>query len=461
MRGKAGGLEIAADPDSRACQPRPGRRVAYLFTTFPLLTETPAQRELQCLQDLPVEIDIYSIWGGLGEFGGQPIRRFNKWRAVGLLWLLPFWLARRPQTFLGLARRLARARRPSLLNVGETVLGIAFALCYAGHFRRAAHRPDLIHAAWATLPATAAQLLQDLAGIPFTMGAHAHDVFRHGGDWDLPWKLHKASRIVTSTEFTYRHLLERGADPSKTVCIRRGLVTLPACRPLRRQRDPLRILAVGRLIEKKGYPEQLEVYAALRTAGMSFQARIVGAGPLDLALRQQVEALGLSTLVTLTGALPFFAVLEQFAWADVLLFTGKVARSGDRDGLPNVIPEAMAAGVLVVASAVAGVSEAVEDGRTGVLISESGTEPWIVALRRLQVDHGYGERLREGARSWVEANYDARRNARRLLDQFEAVSVASAAVRGVSSGKSAARPGRPAQTDKRPHRRSVLPRQSR
>ncbi len=404
-------------------------KVTYLFTTFPLRSETPSQRELRVLSGLPVDLEIFSLWGGASEFEGRPIRRFNKWRLIALFWLLPFWLVRKPGAFLGLAKRLVCARVPSPLNGGETVLGLAFALCYAGRFNRASNRPDLIHAAWATLPATAAQFLGELTGIAFSMGAHAHDVFRHGGDWDLVGKLKTAALVVTSSDMTLRHLLERGADPERTVLIRRGLDVLPACRALRAYRKPLRILAVGRLIEKKGYEDQLAIYAALKTSDLSFEARIVGSGPLQRVLARQIEELGLSSLVTLLGALPYESVVEQYSWADVLLFTGKVAKNGDRDGLPNVVPEAMACGVPVVATATAAVPEAIKDGHTGVLIRQRGTVPWLSALKLLQRDDRYYEKLSAGARSWVEAHYDGRKNVQALLSHFQ-TAVASSAVAG-------------------------------
>ena len=432
---RRGGLDSGRGRSSRI-------RVAYLFATFPLLTETPAQREIQVLRTLPVDLDIYSLWRGGREFEGESVRRFALWRLPLLAWLLPYWLGRRPRVFLDLIKHLTGARMPSLTNVGETLLGLVFALCYANRLSRAGQRPDLLHAAWATSPATAAQFLSGLTGIPFSMGAHAYDVFENGGDWMLNSKLRDAALVVTSSQCTRRRLLERGADPHKTVLVRRGLDLLSARRTPRAarrtpraHRSPLRILAVGRLIEKKGYHDQLALYAALKAEGLAFEARIVGAGPLERALKRQAAELGVTGFVHFLGPLPHDAVVEQHAWADVFLFTGKVARNGDRDGLPNVISEAMAAGVVVVASAVAGVPEAVEDGRTGILITEGGTALWVSALRRLQTDDGYYERLCAGARVWVEAHYDARRNARRMLRCFEAAITPAVAANGPPFGR--------------------------
>jgi glycosyltransferase involved in cell wall biosynthesis len=107
--------------------------------------------------------------------------------------------------------------------------------------------------------------------------------------------------------------------------------------------------------------------------------------------------------------------------ADVLLHTGVVAPSGDRDGLPNVIPEAMSVGVLVVTSPTAGTTEAVSDGINGLVAPADDPEAWVAALRRLAADDALAERLRASARRWVVQNFDAHKNAARLLEQFERV----------------------------------------
>jgi len=112
-------------------------------------------------------------------------------------------------------------------------------------------------------------------------------------------------------------------------------------------------------------------------------------------------------------------VWAQLAWADVLLHTGIVAPSGDRDGLPNVIPEAMAAGVLVVTSPVSATTEAISQERTGLVADVDLPLAWVVALRRLGEDDRLAETLRAGARRWVEENYDAHKNTAQLVACFE------------------------------------------
>jgi glycosyltransferase involved in cell wall biosynthesis len=392
--------------------------ITYLFTTFPKATEMFLQREIAALRQRGVRLRIHSMWGGGGVFRGVEVETLNKWRLLQLFWLIPYESWRRPEVLRQLLHGLFTRRAPSWLNFWENMLGAGFACIYARSYRR--NRPALIHAAWSGAPATAAWLLWRLDGHRFTAGAHAYDVFEHGGDWWLMEKLEAASLVHTSTELARDALVGRGLGADKVVCIRSGLERLPAVKPLRSSRVPLHVLSLARLIEKKGLDRQLRIYAAMRASGVEFTARIVGDGPLRQQLEHMAGTLGIGDLVTFTGQVPSHEVWEHLDWADVLLHTGVVAASGDRDGLPNVIAEAMAAGVPVVTSPAAGTTEAVTDGVTGIVLPVDRPEAWVAALRRLSTDDAFCEGLRRPARGWVEENFDVRKNTERLLSRLAA-----------------------------------------
>ena len=395
-----------------------GIEITYLFTTFPKTTEMFLQREIAALRARGVRLRIHSMWGGGGVFRGIEVETFNKWRLIELLWLIPSESWRRPDLLRQLLRGLATRRPPSWTNFWENMLGAGFACVYARSFRR--NPPGLIHAAWSGAPATAAWMLWRMNGHRFTAGAHAYDVFEHGGDWWLREKLEAATLVHTSTDLARNALIGRGISADKVVCIRSGLERLPALRPLRASRAPLHVLSLARLVEKKGLDRQLRIYAALGAAGVDFTARIVGDGPLRQKLERLAGHLGVADRVTFTGQVLPHEVWEHLEWADVLLHTGVVAPSGDRDGLPNVIAEAMAAGVPVVTSPTAGTTEAVTDGATGIVLPVDQPEAWVSVLRRLSCDDAFCESLRNPARVWVEANFDVRTNTDRLLKRLEA-----------------------------------------
>lgn len=391
--------------------------IAYLFTTFPKNTETFLQREIIAMKAHGVRLRLYSLWGGGGSFRGLPVAHFNKWRLLTLVWMIPFESWRRPDVLRQVLHGLFTRRPPSWLNFWENMLGAGFACLSAREFRK--NPPTLVHAAWGGAPATAAWLLWRMDGHRYSAAAHAYDIYEHGGDWWLNDKLEHAAFIHTSTEMGRRRLLERGLPAARVVCIRRGLDRLPTQKPLRAVRTPLHLICVARLVEKKGLDHQLRVYAALRAAGIPFEARIVGAGPLRAELEKLAGHLGIAGHLAFTGHLAQHDVWNQLAWADVLLHTGVIAASGDRDGLPNVIPEAMSVGVLVVTSPAAATTEAITQGVTGLVAPVDAPADWVASLRRLSHDDAFAEKLRGSARRWVEENFDAHKNARRLLTRFE------------------------------------------
>lgn len=386
------------------------------------------QRDVAALQAKGMNLRIYSLWGGGGEFQGIPVRAFNKWRLVPLILLeIPWQCLRRPRLIRDLFEGVIARPAPSWLNFWENMLGAGFAGCFYRELER--DPPALVHGAWAGAPATAGWVLWRMFGWNYSCGAHAYDIYEHGGDWWLLEKLQHARFIHASTETGRRELLDRGVPANKIQVIRRGLNAFPDFKPLRPGREPLRLICVARLVAKKGLNRQMAIYAALKQAGLPFEARIVGDGPLEASLRLQAQTLGVGGQVQFLGRLPQEKVWEQLAWADVLLHTGVVAPSGDRDGLPNVIPEAMAAGVLVVTSPVSATTEAIEQERTGLVADVDLPLAWQVALQRLATDDELAERLRSAARRWVEENYNAHRNTDRLVACFREAMEAGGPVR--------------------------------
>jgi colanic acid/amylovoran biosynthesis glycosyltransferase len=407
-------------------------RVAYFFTRFPHLTETFLQREVSAMIRLGLRPAIHSFHGGgPSEFEGVPIRRFSKWSLLALFWRGPLECLRRPAVAAEFVRALFTTWPRDWLNHWENLYGAGIAAILAPRFRR--ERIDHIHAAWASLPAMTAWVLARLIDVPFSVGAHAYDLFEHDGDWFLREKCLAAAFVHTSTAAGRDRLLALGVPAERIACVRRGLDRMPPCRPLRSGRVPVRIVCIARLVEKKGLLRQLGIYAALRAAGLPFRVRVLGDGPMRPRLEAEIRGRRLSDEVELLGQVDHARIWAELAEADVLVHTGIVSPSGDRDGLPNVVPEAMAAGVIVVTAPADGVLEAIEDGATGLVCDLDAPAAWLRAFERVVRDDVLADRLRSHARAWVEANFDAGKNAAILLERFR-IAVAA----GVSSGSSRA-----------------------
>jgi len=206
-----------------------------------------------------------------------------------------------------------------------------------------------IHAHWATGPTTAAMVASRLLGIPFSFTAHAYDVWRE--QLLLAEKLRAAVFSVTCTEYNRQHLATTYAIPvEKIVTVHHG-VDVHRFGPVQRAMkvEPL-IISVGRMVEQKGFDRLLRVCKQLVESGESFRCEIVGDGPLRSRLGELVERYGLRDRVTLPGRLHQEQLLERYAAADIFVLFCVRAGDDDRDGIPNVLIEAMATELPVVST---------------------------------------------------------------------------------------------------------------
>lgn len=291
-----------------------------------------------------------------------------------------------------------------------------------------------LHAHFATLATTVARLAASFAGITYSFTAHAKDIYhRYDEPVRLAPKLRDAAHAVTVSDYNLRHLrATHGTEAARLVRIYNGLdlARLPWEDPGIR---PPAILAVGRLVEKKGFHVLVEACRILRGRGNPFTARVVGEGPERPVLAAQIERSGLAGVVTLAGAQPQAEVFAAMRGAVVLAMPSVVSEDGDRDGLPTVLLEAMALGTPCVASDVTGLPELVRDGETGLCVPEADPDRLADAIGRLLGDAALRSRLARAARARVERDFDIHRNAARLRALFhDAVAARTAARRSAA-----------------------------
>ena len=224
-------------------------------------------------------------------------------------------------------------------------------------------------------------------------------------------------RIATSSS--------HGAAASRCLRVRRAAFRrageIAAARSAKGAGATLHLLSVGRLVEKKGQLHQIDACAELARRGRLFRLRIVGEGPLRGALEARIAAAGLAGSIRLDGERPPDEIWDAYAWADVFWHTGIVDSQGDRDGLPNVIPEAMACGLPVISSTAGGAGEAVCDGVTGLIVADPSKVAALAdAAGRLADDATLRANFGAAGRKWVEENFLAEVNTRRLAEAFAA-----------------------------------------
>lgn len=398
----------------------PPLKIACLVMKYPTLSQTFIERDLLGLVAQGIEVEVHPIWdfrrpAAIAQGTPAALRVVR----AGSVWQTVRDAGRELRAHPSLAGRAARLLWANRPQHGEgwfmTLWGAFFGLARAEAFRRGG--VAVVHGAWATAPATAAMVLSARCGIPLSFGAHAYDLHRHGGDPLLGVKMQAARFVHTTTETNAAELRRRFSDrKAEIVLSRRGLTELPP--PVKRdgRPGPVRLLSVGRLVEKKGHAHQVEAAWELARRGVDFRLRIIGDGPLRPALELQIAEAGLAKRVELAGALEPKHVAAAYREADIFWHTGIVDAQGDRDGLPNVIPEAFAYGLPVISSEAGGAAEAVKEG--GLIVDPADTVALADAVERLAGDVALRERMGQAGRAWVEENFLAGRNTAVLAEAF-------------------------------------------
>lgn len=226
-----------------------------------------------------------------------------------------------------------------------------------------------VHAHFAGMAARTAFWVREFFGIPFSFTAHANDIFApREFEVSLGRMTEAATAVVTVSDFSAAQLQARyPAAAGRIVRVYNGIEMPP--KPTKRgEADPPLILAVGRLIEKKGFADLIAACAILRERSCSFRCEIIGDGPLDADLAAQISDLKLADHVSLCGPKKQAEIFARLDAARVFALPCVVEKNGGMDNLPTVIMEAMAAGVPVVSTRIAGVPEMVEPDRTGELV---------------------------------------------------------------------------------------------
>jgi glycosyltransferase involved in cell wall biosynthesis len=253
-----------------------------------------------------------------------------------------------------------------------------------------------VHAYFAHEPAAVAERIAAELGVPFSFSVHAKDARKVSAS-ELTRRASNAACVIACNADT------ANAIRSKSSLIPHGVDLHRFQFRAQPPASPLQLLAAGRLVEKKGFHYLL---AAVARVKFDFQLRIYGEGPERSRLEQAIAAYRLHDRVELCGPTTHAALPAAYSSAHVVVAPSVLDGTGDRDGLPNVILEAMACGRAVVASDVGAIGVAVQPGKTGILIPPADPESLAQALTELATNSTYRAELGSAARNYVAENYD-------------------------------------------------------
>jgi glycosyltransferase involved in cell wall biosynthesis len=353
-------------------------KIAYLFGTYPRLSETFLQREIDALQQSGFEIEIWAL-------DAKP----------------PAHQIRVPRR-LAWCRLLYFARDARLSSIGRH---------WAKHQLGAV---DHIHSAWAGNPAQIAMAAAARKGIPWSFSGHARDIWVRPRN--LKAKLESAA-FATSCTRQGVEFLQSQSPASKVLFAPHGLPLEQYPFSTRRHlQAPPRILAVGRLEEKKGFTYLLDALKILQDQQVSVEATLLGKGTLGEQLKTQQRELQLSNL-QIKGAVPPQEVRAQMQEADLLVAPCIVGKNGDHDGLPNVLLEAAALGLPILTTPVGGTGDLINE-ETGWLCRPNDAADLAQKIQDIFAQPQVAFARARTARDFIETHYDVMDNVNILADAF-------------------------------------------
>jgi colanic acid/amylovoran biosynthesis glycosyltransferase len=391
--------------------------VAYLFERFPSFGQTFCYREVAELERQGVRVHVFSIRRPADE----PAQDWDK----GIVERVHYLPEEKP-----LVAEVDRVLKSGAVS-GEVRDAVTkwgrqsdflrlYQAVYVGMRMQQSGLPR-VHAHFAGMPARTAYWIQRFFGFPFSFTAHANDIFApREFAVSLPKLFESAAAVVTVSDFSRGQLQER--FPGSAAKIQRVYNGVDLAQFRMANFDsgsavPV-IVGIGRLIEKKGFSDLIEACRLLRARGRAFECRIIGEGPLEEALRTQIAGADLGTFVRLMGPQTQTEIATQLADATIFALPCTREADGGMDNLPTVIMEAMAAGLPVISTPLAGVPEMVEPGVTGELVPERNPAALATAIERLLDDPEGIRRLGAKAHEVARQKFSIQESARHLQAIF-------------------------------------------
>lgn len=401
-------------------------RVAFVLKGYPRLSETFIAQEIAALERRGLDILIVSLRHPtdarrhpVHDEIRAPILYLPEYLLLQPLRVLRAWLRERKKaTYIAARglwlRDLMRDPTPNRVRRFGQALVLAHEL---------PQDVTRLHAHFLHTPASVTRYAALLRGVGWTGSAHAKDIWTTP-EWEKREKLASCEWLVTCTAANLAHLAAL-APPGRVELVYHGL-DLARFSPGEKGGDdrngkdpanPVIILSVGRLVEKKGTDILLEALARL-PAQLHWRLVHAGGGPLKNALQRRADALGIAARIQWRGARTQAEILAEYRAADLFVLASRVARDGDRDGLPNVLAEAQSQGLACVATNVSGIPELIENGTTGLLVSPEAPHELARAIESLAGDPARRRLLGEGGRQRVTRKFGLDENIARLARKF-------------------------------------------
>jgi glycosyltransferase involved in cell wall biosynthesis len=391
-------------------------KIAYILKRYPRYSETFIVNEILAHEAVGLNIEIYALYPTIDTHFQDlisqvkaPVKYFltNKLRADD------FWQTVEKASYIypSIWEKLAIAKGEQAKEIYQALL-----IALEAKIRGITH----FHAHFATSATTVARLASYFSGIPYTFTAHAKDIFHEYVRYDdFQRKLEDAKAVITVSDYNLHYLQTTYGTAAKIVRRLYNGLDLSQFSFQQPNDRPKKIVAVGRLVEKKGFTYLISACKILAQKGCQFTCEIIGNGELETELRSQIEQDNLEAYVSLIGPRPQKELKQELQQAAVFTAPCIIGKDGNRDGLPTVLLEAMALGTPCISTDVTGIPELIRDRDTGLLVAQEDPQSLAIALEELLNDSNLRVSLATSARKLIEREFDIQQNTIQLRQLFE------------------------------------------
>lgn len=401
-------------------------QIAFVLKGYPRLSETFIAQEIHSLQELGLDIAIYSLRHPT-DTSRHPIHD----EITASVNYLPEYLHHEPlRTLKALLRTL---RMPGFSGAWTSWRKDYKRDHSRSRLRRfgqaivlAAELPSntrSLHAHFLHTPASVTEYAAQIRGLPWTCSAHAKDIWT-SPEWELREKLHDCVWLSTCTAANTAYLSDL-SDKNNVSLNYHGvdLQRFPPAPERTTRHDgsspeqAVELLSVGRAVSKKGYADLLQALADL-PAQLHWRFTHIGGGTLLKELKQRCVELAIDDRCQWLGSQPQQTVLQHYHQADLFVLNSRIDDNGDRDGLPNVIVEAQSQSLAVLSTNISGIPELIETEENGILVEQRDTPSLSAALARLIIEPDFRSALGQAGNLKVRTQFDKDINIQQLYAQF-------------------------------------------
>jgi len=397
-------------------------KIAYIVSLFPCLSETFIQREIEELTNLGHEITIFSLKHAnkkdVNYFSTRKFKKIIKYpNAILGFFNFLFFIIFHPIKMIQMIKIHVKYNKSDFTLMLKSIYIIPRVLRFKSIIKR--RKIQHIHAHWATIPTTAAWIINFITEIPYSFTAHAWDIWKNT---DMLSKKIIDSKFTATISNYNKDLMSEDLPThsmDKIKIVHCGIDVEKFTYNMPKDFKRLKMLSVGRFVEKKGFPYLLDACSQLLADEVSFELTIVGHGPMWEEITKLVEIYKLENNVFLTGAMPQEKLRAKFINSDLFVLPAITASDGDLDGIPVVLMEAMAIGVPVISTKISGIPELIHSEINGLLIEEKSVDQLVEAIKKMAEYSDLQKEYSKHARLKIENEFNIKKSALQMAELIE------------------------------------------